>query len=181
MAPRRQRRANKNKRGSSQLNIGLYGRQINVPANPPAIVYRPFSPMTLTVSLTITLEIGSYSMFHADIITYAAKQLGISTNSLRFKIFSVKLWNLTSKNILVYFYEGLTDSGSSSTERSNHPLMYLSDTGSPTTYAAVGFHYPSSTTNNVFGFSDPQTTLYQVAGVKGDVILHRVYIHYANT
>lgn len=120
-------------------------------------------------------------MFHTDIITYATKQLGISTNTFRFKIFSVKVWNLTSKNILAYFYEGLKDSGSSTTERGNHPLMYLSDAGSPTSYAAVGYYYPSSTSNNVFDFSDPQTTLYQVAGIEKDVILHRIFMHYATT
>jgi len=181
MAPRRKpTRRGRKSQSSSQNSMALYGRKLRVPANPPQFVYRPFSPLTVSVSLTVTGDTGSYTMFHTDIIKAAASQLGITVNSLRFKIVSVRLWNLTSKSLLVYFYEGLTDEGGA-TERSNHPLMYLEDTGSPMTYAAVGYHYPSSTTNNVFSQSDPQTTLYQLAGTKGDVILHRIHILYANT
>jgi hypothetical protein len=176
MAPRK-RRNNKNNL-ARELTAFANGRQIRAPNNPRPIVYRPFNPVTLSVSLTIINTEGSYSMFHTDIITYLAKQLGLGTNAIRIKVQSVRLWNLTSKTMLVYFYEALTDSGTTGS-KGNHPLMYISDVGSPTTYPCVGYRYPSTTSNNVVGFGDPQTTYYQVAGVKDDVILHRVHCLYA--
>jgi hypothetical protein len=150
-----------------------------VPNNPPPIVSRPFSPVTLSINLTVVQAEGSYSMFHTDIITYLSKQLGLGTNAIRIKVQSARIWNLTSKTLVVYFYEGTTTDGGSASSRSNHPLMYISDVGSPITYPCVGYAWPASTSNNVFAFSDPQTTLYQVAGVKDDVILHRVHCLYA--
>lgn len=178
MAPRQRRRTRKPPRARN-VQADLYGRQIRTPANPPTIIYRPFSPVTLSVSLTITTTEGSYSMFHSDIITHLAKQLGITTNSLRIKVQSVRLWNLTTRSMVVYFYEGLTDSGTTPSTRNNHPLAYISDVGSPTTFACLGYKFPSTTQNNVFAMSDPQTTLYQVAGQKDDVILHRVHVLFA--
>jgi hypothetical protein len=59
--------------------------------------------------------------------------------------------------------------------------MYMSDVASPMTYAAVGYAWPTTSSNNVLAPHDPQTTLYEIAATKGDVILHRVFGYYANT
>lgn len=128
--------------GRSGTGRSIVGRRFSPGSNPPDITLLPFNNLTLVH--VGKADKGVYEFTSEDVCNEIVKQIDPDKRSfnmapeLEFKPASIRIWNMTGKTASLVVFDHLNQ------ESTNATLCSTMDVAASTSYASVGYEYPTA-------------------------------------
>lgn len=148
----------------------LRGRKFKPPTQPPEITPQPFN--ALTIFHVGKGDTGTYDFTAKDIANMIIAQVNPSklfilpATALEVRVQKIRVWNISGKTLHLVAYDYLS---SATTQAS---LQIVIDMGSPSTYPAVGYEWPTTHQQTVLNSTITKNIFSIVAGAKADVVMY---------
>lgn len=148
----------------------LRGRKFKPPTQPPEITPQPFN--ALTIFHVGKGDSGKYEFTPSDLAKQVIQQINPSKlftfpeTALELRVLKVRVWNMTGKTLHLVAYDYLSNATSQAS------LQIVIDMGSPNTYPAVGYEWPTTHQQTVLNSTITKKLFTVVGGEKADVVMY---------